>query len=1217
MKLFNKVLFLLAITLLANVYSNGQLLRFGNIDASKYPAITMEFTAKDASGKEIRNFNDGDITLTDSGCTILKPNIFVDCPPPGESSFSLILTLDYSGSMFTEPAADGNPKYQTVIAAAKAAILSLPNPKRWECAIVKFSSPYGTRLVHDFTNDVPTLLRYIDTAYKIHGTNTDYNAGFLEDCNPVKDPGALKIAEHAKFKPVVIFLTDGDHECGSPGSCPSHVNVLDGDIISAANNLKPTPASIFPIIVAASGVIPTSRVDLTAIAGATGGQYFESVPSLSDLQDLFFNILNTAGTLGSPAPCTITWDACCAGGQHLTMTVNSLGGVKNDTTYSISDAVKPSLEIKAADRNPVFINTPTGTLVKQKITITARKNFVVIHGPLDFISGNSKFKIDWNGITTFPDTIHKDTSIDIYVTYTGASDSAKYTTSIDLMTSACDGNLINPCAGWLYVNPVDVGATSIGVSINSDIKSVFCNTTCTPANITGLLIEGGQNTEFAVVSPSFPFVLPSDSCQSFTFSFKPADNGDRVSTIRVKTNLGEFTASIKGSASGYAEITTTPAPGKDILIIPNTDCVTTFRDTLIKISNPGALDLKITSITLTNNIDFSFPFGNPGSPIIKKNGDTSITVRFSTQSSGTPSTNLIIASNANNNPALTLTLKGTRDSIGYTVSDLNADFGELCPNEAKDIKVSLTNTGTVAVNITGADNAEFTLPVKSLIIPTTGGSQDFTIHFSSAATNTYNKTIILKDECGNTYIINCKALVGAPAISANPKPLILTETIGFFIDGKITIQNTSNRQLTITKATPRDGQITIVPPTQALNWVIDPGKSFDITVRYKPTDSQILNSYIDLEGTPCSFKDSLAIQGNPGLAIATLVIDNHSGNVGFPVTIPLHIRNIVNVDKSGATSINTRVLFDPTLLSYAGKISNGSVTPGNGYIDINNMLISGITGDILTNIDFNVLPGSPNTSTDMTPTNSVSNGGTVKFTETKGIFSIIPASATLEFGSVTANPGDVFDLPVKLLNINNITATNQNILATITYNGFLAEPMGATPKGNLPDPKTGIKTIDLTLPVIPDGTGLLQKLQFRAMLGTATETDFKVSGVKLAKGSGNITVTDGKLTLKGICNSGGVDRLFDPTVQGAAIVNVTPNPADDKVTITLQVQEPGQHSLVLFSTIGTKVLEILNSNLENGEIKVDADLKLISSGVYYLSYLTPSIRITKLISIMK
>jgi len=447
--------------------------------------------------------------------------------------------------------------------------------------------------------------------------------------------------------------------------------------------------------------------------------------------------------------------------------------------------------------------------------------------------------------------------------------------------------------------------------------------------------------------------------------------------------------------------------------------------------------------------------------------------------------------------------------------------------------------------------------------------------------------------------------------------VILTETIGFFIDGKITIQNTSNRQLTITKATPRDGQITIVPPTQALNWVIDPGKSFDITVRYKPTDSQILNSYIDLEGTPCSFKDSLAIQGNPGLAIATLVIDNHSGNVGFPVTIPLHIRNIVNVDKSGATSINTRVLFDPTLLSYAGKISNGSVTPGNGYIDINNMLISGITGDILTNIDFNVLPGSPNTSTDMTPTNSVSNGGTVKFTETKGIFSIIPASATLEFGSVTANPGDVFDLPVKLLNINNITATNQNILATITYNGFLAEPMGATPKGNLPDPKTGIKTIDLTLPVIPDGTGLLQKLQFRAMLGTATETDFKVSGVKLAKGSGNITVTDGKLTLKGICNSGGVDRLFDPTVQGAAIVNVTPNPADDKVTITLQVQEPGQHSLVLFSTIGTKVLEILNSNLENGEIKVDADLKLISSGVYYLSYLTPSIMITKLISIMK
>jgi len=1216
MKLLYKVLFLLVITLISNVYSNAQSLQIVTVDPSKYPSIMMEFYAKDNNGNDVRNFNSNDIKITDSACTNIQPNL-IYCPPTGQSKFSLIITLDYSGSMFTDLLPNGLPKYTAVVEAALAAIAALPTDRtRWECAVNAFAS--CVKLVQDFTNDSMLLVNAIRDVYKQQGGQTDYNAGFLYCCHEgTPGYGALRIAKHSKYKPVIIFLTDGDqnYQTGCSGE-PSRQSVWQGQISQEAKNVNPShdDATIFSIIV---GLDPSqqqsaSQQALQSISlGTYLGDYITSTPDASKMSDIFLNLLAKAGTLGRPAPCQVTWDACCSGGQHVNMAIQSLG-VAKDTTYSIDNAVKPSLEV--SDRNPIFRNTTPTVTVKQAITIIARKNFVIVYGPKGFKSGDNKFAIDWHGIT-LPYTIKKNDTLKIDVTYTGAADSIDYTTDLNLLTSACDGNLINPSAGWIYANSVNVGATSIGVSINTDVTAVFCNEQHTPVNITGITFEGGQNTEFSIVSPVFPFVLPADSCQSFTFSFKPADNGTRVSTMRVKTSLGEYTAPIQGSASGYAEISSSP---KDISF-PHTNCTTPFVDTVITITNPGALDLNVSQIKLSNNTDFKLT--SPATPLIigKNNGSITVKVRFQPQPPYPPYTKttvLEILSDANNSPDLKLNIQGTWDSVGFAVSNLNVDFGELCPNEAKDKIVTLTNTGTIGVNITGKDAVEFTLPVKSINIPTSLGTQDLTIHFSAAASNNYNEIITLTDECGNSYNINCKALVGAPAITVTTvNPLNLTSTIGGTISGTITIKNSSNRIDTITNVTPRDAQITYNPPPP---WYLAQGTTKDITVTYKPSpNAKLLNTYIDLEGAPCSFKDSLNVIGNPNLAIATLAFDNQSGYIGLPVKIPVHIRNMVNFPPPGVTSITTTVTYDQTLLSYVSVIPNSTtVTTGNGNLVITNSLISSITGDVLDTLVFNVLSTSSATFSDLIISNSVTVGGVAQFIETKGIFSIIPVSASLEVGTVSAYPGDVFDLPIYLKDIKNITNSNQFILTTIKYNGYLAEPISPTPTGTI-DPVTHIRTIPLTtLPVTPDGTGLLKNLKFRAMLGTDTTTVFEVSGTQLAKGFANFSVTNGKLILKGICNSGG-PRLFDPTINGAAILQVIPNPAEGNVSVTLQVQEPGRHSLALFSTVGTQVLEIFNRELKTGEITVDADLKLISSGVYYLSYVTPTVRITKLINILK
>ena len=341
LKLFYKVIIIISITLIAYFYSNAQSLQLVSVDASKYPTITMDFFAKDAKGNDVHNFNAGDITITDMPCTNIIPSL-VYCPPATQSKYSLIITLDYSGSMFNDLLKNGRPKYTAVVQAAKAIIAALPSDRtRWECAVTAFSS--CCKLVQDFTTDSLKLVQAIDNVYKFQGGQTDYNAGFLYCCHQ-SNPGygSLRIANNAKNKPIVIFLTDGDQDYQTACSGePSRSSVWTGQISQEAANLK-IPATIFSIIVGVStGAVPASRIALQNIStGTPHGEYFETNSvNAQDITDIFLDLLSKSDTIGSSAPCRVSWDACCKGGQKVTMAIKSLG-VSQDTSYTVNDSTR-------------------------------------------------------------------------------------------------------------------------------------------------------------------------------------------------------------------------------------------------------------------------------------------------------------------------------------------------------------------------------------------------------------------------------------------------------------------------------------------------------------------------------------------------------------------------------------------------------------------------------------------------------------------------------------------------------------------------------------------------------------------------------------------------------------------------------------------------------------------------------------------------------------
>jgi hypothetical protein len=508
------------------------------------------------------------------------------------------------------------------------------------------------------------------------------------------------------------------------------------------------------------------------------------------------------------------------------------------------------------------------------------------------------------------------------------------------------------------------------------------------------------------------------------------------------------------------------------------------------------------------------------------------------------------------------------------------------------------------MTVSASDNGSFTLPVKSWTIPASG-IQDVTISFTEATEQAYSADITFTDNvCNIIKKVNVKANVVSPKITYTP--LSLTSTVGIPASGKITISNPTTRNLVVGTATASDPQITFTP---APNWNIPAGGTFDVNVTYTPANSTLLNAVIKLNGTPCNFNDSLKITGNPDLAIGTLKIDKHTGYPGFSIDIPIHLINTFKLVESGVTGISTRITYDQTMLTYKGIKPSGTVSAQTGYIDINNMLISGISGDVIATLTFDI-NNSANVFTALALSNSTAIGGALNISNLPGDFTLNPVTIDLEVNTTSAKPGENVYITLSVKNSKNLTqAIHQSINTKLTYNYSLLEPIGTTPQGVVSGAN---REIALSIPAITTGVA---SFTFKAMLGNAVMTDLLLSDTKLQNGDATINTTNGKFTLDGICVSNG-PRLFDP--QGKAqITSINPNPADGNTSVMIETQEEGLHTVSIYSSIGILVKRVFSGDLKIGVHELTFDASATSNGSYFIIYETPTKTLTQMLGVMK
>lgn len=1173
------------LTLFLSIIISGlmysQTLKIENIIPDNYPEIKAEYRLTNTSGDEVRTFSDADlnaIKVIDGGKERKIKKLY--CPPAEKSKFSAIITIDISLSMDSTLKYDGGipvgpTRMQIAKNSAKKFIEKLPDG-RFECALTSFDRMAD--LNQDFTTNKQALL---DSLAKLKPRGgTDYNAAFLQDFQG--KPGCLEISRKAKYKRIIIFLTDGNHD---KNFGPVKIN----EILNLAKELD---ATVFCLTLGMP--MPT---ELTTIAEQTGGNTYPNPASEEEVTNIYMDILAKAKEIGTPSPCEAYWDTDCDGGSGKFEVLNPIA-ISSDISYSIPKNLKPYIDVQS--RYPYFENVSTSKDIN--VTLTAKNNQLKITG---YYPTDRNFKItSWGGSAPPFDLTKDGPGRTITITYT-SPDRNFHLDSLFFTGTACDSFWVIPSAGWIYANDANCGSSLKDKPVTKKFV-MFCNHSGAPLWIDEFRLTGGNKSEFKINNSPAPFVLPPDSCIELEITFNPADIGERSTIFEAVSGTKVWSSKVWGNGSGEAEIESVRGVN-----FQNTNCSIPYRDTTIAIKNIGALDLVIQSIAITlGNFDFKIPI--PPSPLTIPPGEKmDLTIRFEPSSSGTKTGNIEIQSNASNNP-INISLNGTKDSIGFTTNYNELDFGTICPNEAKELKLLLTSSGSARFTILGTSSTHTTLDQTNLSI-NPSESKEVLVSFLSATEGNFEETLIFKDEfsCYEKRV-RVLAKVVMPRIQSGIV-VNLVSTIGSSKDTVIILHNESDVDIKINSINIGDAQFTTEPIS--FPFTIPARGTKTLRIIYRPTKDQIVNTNLILKGGPCDFEASIQLIGNPSLAIAEIYANNHEGLVFEEIQVPIGIRNTLKLKESGATSIQTTIRIP------SGMVESIPPTPSGidnaGFYEIFLDLPIKEEGDqILTTLNLRIL----RCSTDIVPIaffGSKSVGGELQIRETNGTLNAKCSSGNIRIGNAEATPGQVFEIPFYLENPVNITPFHRAINIQIKYNYTLFEPVNMqniTDKGIDAEGKRILEIKFTSLNNLSNPT-LLGNVQFRGMLGNRTNTIIETEKISVDNGLANISSTQGNFNLLGVCNEGS-PRLFNP--RGQATLNFPkPNPSFGKIELNFTTVESGTTKIWISNLLGNEVLEIINNTLEPGTYNMSVELGNLESGTYFILMRTTSQFFSKRLEIIK
>ena len=179
-------------------------------------------------------------------------------------------------------------------------------------------------------------------------------------------------------------------------------------------------------------------------------------------------------------------------------------------------------------------------------------------------------------------------------------------------------------------------------------------------------------------------------------------------------------------------------------------------------------------------------------------------------------------------------------SIG--VSPTSLDFGQVVLNGTSDLTVTLTNSGSEVLTVSGlsSTNAVFTVvaPTAPVDIAANGGTQVVTVRFSPIALGNQvgNLEIVSNDPGGGLELVSLggSGVAGGPYIIVFPTSLDFGEVVlNGTSDLTVTLTNSGGQVLTVTGVATTNAVFTVVAPTAPVDIGANGGTQV-VTVRFSP-----------------------------------------------------------------------------------------------------------------------------------------------------------------------------------------------------------------------------------------------------------------------------------------------------------------------------------------------------------------------------------------------
>jgi Abnormal spindle-like microcephaly-assoc'd, ASPM-SPD-2-Hydin/Protein of unknown function (DUF1573) len=572
-----------------------------------------------------------------------------------------------------------------------------------------------------------------------------------------------------------------------------------------------------------------------------------------------------------------------------------------------------------------------------------------------------------------------------------------------------------PTGGSFQLSPASVNFGQVSVGTQATQVVSVSNTGTVGINITEIALS---NTHFAVVGVTTPMALAVGQTGSFSVAVNPTATGTLTGTLTAQGDGGSAPVVVKLSATSVTSQAQLSLSQSSINF--GTVSVGSKSTSNLVLSNVGTSTLTISMLTLTGA---DFAVGGIATPAtISAGQSTPVSLTFAPAAAGNATGSLSITSSDPANPSVTVPLSGTGSSTAtgqLTANPANLSFGTMATGTSASKPITLTNTGSAAVDISSASVSGTGLAISGLATPATLKPQEsLTVNasFDPPTAGNISGTIKIVSNAGNSPLTIPVSGVGAQAgLAISPTSF----SFGSVVDGQtksqpITVTNTGSAALTIVNVAVTGSAFSV--SGMATPVTINAGRTATLSALFAPTIAGLQTGSISISSNAPNSPNVVSLTGTGTAASVTL--SSNPSSVSFSgVNVGSSASNSVTISNSG----NTTLTISQISVSAKDFAVSGMATPVTLAAGANAALNVTFRPSASENITGNITVESSQGASAVIPVSGVG---------LQAGLSISPGSAS--FGNVTV--GSPTTQSIQLL--NNGTGTLTVTQVSVAGNGF-------------------------------------------------------------------------------------------------------------------------------------------------------------------------------------